>query len=69
MTNDWDDGAEEEEEFGPGDPDYDLSEQHGYTWEPRRRDWPVPRRLLLVVSIIVIIAMVLPSVLLVLRAT
>jgi hypothetical protein len=40
MTNEWDDG-EDEEEFGPGDPDYDLSEQHGYTWEPQRRDWRV----------------------------
>jgi len=67
MTNEWDD-QDEEEEFGPGDPDYDLSEQHGYMWEPKRRDWPVPLPVLLVVSVLVVIALVLPSLLLLWRA-
>jgi hypothetical protein len=67
MTNEWDE--EDEEEFGPGDPDYDLSEQHGYMWEePKRRDWPVPLPVLLVVSVLVVIALVLPSLLLLWRA-
>jgi hypothetical protein len=70
MTGDWDErDADEDEEFGPGDPDYDLSEQHGYMWDPQRRDWPVPSPALIVVSVLVIVALVLPSVLLVLRAT
>jgi hypothetical protein len=66
MTNEWDETQddEEEEEFGPGDPDYDLSEQHPYSWEPARRDWPIPPALLIAVSVLVVIALVLPSLLL-----
>ncbi|HYM16335.1 MAG TPA: hypothetical protein VEZ14_12320 [Dehalococcoidia bacterium] len=49
--------------FGPGDPDYDLSEAHGYGWEPAREHWPVPPWLLLAVSIVVIVALLLPALL------
>ena len=58
---------EEEEEFGPGDPDYDLSEQHGYMWEPERESWPVPRGVLLIISVLVIAALVLPALLIFLQ--
>jgi hypothetical protein len=64
VTNDWNAEDAEDDEFGPGDPDYDLSEQHGYMWEPKRRDWPVPMPVLLVVSAAVIMALVVPSLLL-----
>jgi hypothetical protein len=53
---------EDEDEFGPGSADYDLSEEHGYMWEPKREQI-VPRWVLVVVSIVVIIALVLPSIL------
>lgn len=61
-------GAEDddEEDFVPGDPDYDLSEAHGYMWEPERAHWPVPPGILAVVSVIVVIALVLPTLLYVL---
>jgi hypothetical protein len=61
------DDAELEEEFGPGDPDYDLSESHGYSWEPRREHWPVPPWLLIAISILVVIALVFPAIALILR--
>jgi len=58
-----DDGEEIEEEFGPGDPDYDLSEQHGYRWEPPRDgdSGPIPRWVLVVVSLIIVVALLVPS--------
>lgn len=56
---------EEEDEFGPGSADYDLSEEHGYMWEPER-DHVVPPWLIVTISVIVIIALVLPSILFVL---
>ena len=58
---------EEPEEFGPGDPDFDLSEAHGYMWEPEREHWPVPPWLLVVISILVVIALILPAVVIILR--
>lgn len=69
MPNEWDEPpADDDEEFGPGDPDYDLSEGHGYSsWEPTSRHWPIPPWLLMVVSLIVALALVLPSILFVLR--
>lgn len=62
MVRDDGEGDEVEEEIGPDDPDYDLSEAHGYTWEPARENWPVPRWLLAVVSILVVLALVVPGV-------
>ncbi len=52
---------DEEEEFGPGDPDYDLSEAHPYSWEPRRDNWPVPPWLLIAVSVVAIAALLVPT--------
>ncbi len=65
MPRDWEipDGEEEEDEFGPGSADWDLSEAHGYMWEPKRRHWPVPPWALIVVSLIVIVALLLPTLL------
>jgi hypothetical protein len=68
MSDTRDEDGDEEEEIGPGDPDYDLSEAHGYRWEPRREHWPVPPWLLVVVSLLVVAALVLPTVLLIARA-
>lgn len=73
MPRDWeipgDDDVEEEEEdeFGPESPDWDLSEEHGYLWYPKRDQWPVPAWLLAAVSIIVVIALVLPTLVILLR--
>jgi len=67
VTNEWDDDEGEEEEFGPGDADYDLSEQHGYMWEPERESWPVPRWTLVAISVLVIAALVLPALLIFLQ--
>lgn len=66
---DWDDGAadEEEPEIGPGDPDYDLSEAHGYRWEPQRDHWPVPPWLLAAVSIALVIGLLLPALIIIVR--
>ena len=60
-------GEEEDEEIQPGDPDYDLSEAHGYTWEPRREHWPVPPWVLLVVSALVAVGLIAPSLFVLLR--
>ena len=62
MPDEWDDaGDEEDEEFGPGDPDYDLSEAHGYSVDaPRQRPIIAPR-LMLVVSIVLVVALVAPA--------
>ncbi len=54
---------DDEDEFGPGSPDYDLSEEHGYSWEPAREHWPVPPGVLIAVSLLVVLALVLPGVL------
>ena len=59
---------EEDDEFGPDSPDYDLSEEHGYSWEPKRTHWPVPPGVLLVVSVLVVIALVLPTVVIVMQS-
>jgi hypothetical protein len=68
MPNDWDEpAAEDDEEIGPDDPDYDLSEAHGYTWEPARQHWPVPPWLLVTVSLIVVVALVVPGIIFLLQ--
>jgi len=54
------------DEIGPGDPDYDLSEAHGWGWEPERRFWPPPAWMIVVVSALLIVALVLPGILLIL---
>jgi hypothetical protein len=69
MRDDWDEGGDDDEEddLGPGDADYDLSEEHGYSWEPRREHWPVPPLVIALVSILVVIALVAPGLFIVLR--
>ena len=58
---------DDDRDLGPDERDYDLSEEHGYTWEPRRRDWPVPLPVLAVISVLVIIALVVPALIIVLQ--
>jgi hypothetical protein len=53
------------DEIRPGDADYDLSEEHGYTWEPHRTNWP-PRWLIVAVTAAVIAALVVPSLIIIL---
>jgi hypothetical protein len=68
MTNEWDaPDDEEDDEFGPGSADYDLSEQHGYMWEPEREHGPISPGLMIVISALVIVALVLPGLLILLR--
>ena len=72
MPPDWDepdeqDYDEEDDEFGPDSPDYDLSEEHGYLWYPKREHWPVPPWLIAVVAIVLVFALVLPSLVILLR--
>ncbi len=62
-----DDEEDEDEEIGPGHPDYDLSEAHPYSWEPKRDNWPLPPGLMALVTVLVIIALVLPGLLIFLR--
>lgn len=73
MPRDWeipppgDPVPHDDDEFGPDSPDWDLSEEHGYLWEPKREHWPAPPWLLALVSLLVILALLLPGVLLLLR--
>ncbi len=70
MPDETDDGAPEEEEqdeFGPGDPDYDLSEAHGYRPEPPRDPRSVPPWLLAAVSIALVIGLLLPALIIIFR--
>jgi hypothetical protein len=60
-------GYDEEEEFRPGDPDYELSEAHGYLWEPAHRQWP-PRWLLIAITVLVIAGLVLPAIIIIARS-
>ncbi len=53
--------------MGPDHPDYDLSEAHGYTWEPKRGHWSVPPWVIAAISLLVVLGLVLPSILFVLR--
>jgi hypothetical protein len=73
MTNDWDDEDDDgEEEFGPGSADYDLSQQHGYdvdrdSWDRDEDAGPVPRWLLTWVTLAVLAALIVPSLILIWR--
>jgi hypothetical protein len=70
MTNVYDDGDEEEDEIGPGVSDYDLSEEHGYEFsdsEDQDDTAVVPQWAMVVVTIAVVAALVLPAVLLIWR--
>ena len=51
----------EEEEIWPDDPDYDLSEAAGYAgYEPKRGLFPLSAGMVVAVSILLIIAIMLP---------
>lgn len=46
---------------GPGDPDYDLSEAAGYRdWDAPERDTIIPRWLIVAISILLILAILMP---------
>ena len=71
MTNEWPEGDSDSEEedvndLGPGSADYDLSEEHGYRWEQEREGASViPQGVMLAVTLIVLVALVLPTILLI----
>lgn len=69
MPTDWEipDEQADDDEFGPDSPDWDLSEEHGYMWEPKRDHWPVPPWALTLVALVVIFALLLPGLLLIFR--
>lgn len=51
----------DDEEIGPDDPDYDLSEAAGYAgYEPKRGLFPLSPSMIVAVSILLIIAILLP---------
>ena len=69
MTEDWHPSDEPDEgEIGPDDPDYDLSEAHGYSWEPGRAFWPPPPWVIAAVSLLLVAALVAPTLVFVLRS-
>jgi hypothetical protein len=65
--DDYDDDDDDPNE--PGNRDYDLSEEHGYTWEPSRPGSPIPTGWLAVVSVVAIISLVLPTIIFILHYT
>jgi len=72
VPNEWDEPpveADDEDEFGPDDPDYDLSESYGYRWEPKREHWPVPPWLLWAISLLIVVALLAPGIIFVLQHT
>lgn len=69
MTEDWNpNGDADTDEIGPGDPDYDLSEAHGYSWEPDRSAWPPPRWVVAAVSFLLVAALLAPALVFILRS-
>jgi len=57
-----DDEAPDDEELCPDDPDYDLSEMAGYAgWEPPKRQSFLPRWVIVAVSLLLILALLLPA--------
>lgn len=58
---------DDEDEMQPGDSDYDLSEARGYGWEPERPAWPIPPWAMVLVTLLVVLALVLPTLLIALR--
>ncbi len=68
MAERWDDDAPEDE-FGLDSPDYDLSEARGYGWEPERPSrWPPPQWLIVAISLLVVVALLVPGLLVLLRS-
>jgi hypothetical protein len=71
MPDEWDrpdDEDDAERELQPGDTDYELSEEYGWDWEPTKRPaWPVPPWAMVAVSILLVLALVVPSLVLIAR--
>jgi hypothetical protein len=59
--------TDEDEEIQPGDPDYDLSEAHGYLWKPAHQEWP-PRWLIVGLSVLVIAGLIVPTLIYIMRS-
>ena len=69
MTEDWNaSGEPDADEIGPEDPDYDLSEAHGYSWEPGPSFWPPPGWVIAAVSLLLVTALLAPALVFVLRS-
>jgi hypothetical protein len=52
---------DEDYEITPDDPDYDLSEEAGYSgWEPDRRTFSLPQWLIVALSLLLILALLVP---------
>ena len=62
MSDEWDGDAEREpDEIAPGDPDYDLSEAHGWDWEPRdTRPFFLSPPVLIGISLLLVLALLVP---------
>ena len=61
---DFDEGDEGEDYISPDDPDYDLSEEVGYSgWEPRQSFFRIPQWLILAISLLLMLALLLPAIL------
>ena len=58
--------GEPDDELRPGDTDYELSEDAGWDWEPRERTGPPPW-LMVALSILLVIALVVPSLVIIAR--
>jgi len=57
----YDEDEPEDDEIGPDDPDYDLSEAAGYSgWDSRRRTG-IPQWVIVAVSVALILALLLPA--------
>jgi len=66
MPHEWDgpgeSADEEEDEIAPGDPDYDLSEAHGWDWEPKpARNFFLSPLVLVGISLLLVLALLLPT--------
>jgi hypothetical protein len=61
VAEEWDDPPGDDDEFGPGSPDYDLSEARGYGGEPEHGFWPPPPWVFVVISVLIVIALLLPT--------
>jgi hypothetical protein len=56
-----DEDLDDEFALDPDDPDYDLSEEAGYAeWVPPSRSQPIPQWVIVAVSILLILALLIP---------
>jgi hypothetical protein len=70
VSNEYDgyDGEEDEEELGPGTADYDLSEEHGYAMSDSTGQDDtnvIPQWAMVAVTGVVVVALILPTILLI----